>query len=261
MMIFELMELGLTNGEAKVYLSLLKLGSSKVGSIVKDCRVSYSKVYDVLERLILKGLVSYVLIGNIKHFNAVEPYRLQDYIQKKEEKIKLQKDKASKIIPDLVSIINKRRRKNKDSGLKSATIERNHTEIFKGDQGLRTAYEILLSDSNKGEVLRYFYPYSDYHNIASPFYLRLYMFQKSKNLTERGISTMAFKKSRHYQEDVPKDVNLKFVNFPLPGTMDIFRDKILMIEWENKIGLLISSEEMSNHFKNYFDSIWILAIS
>jgi len=60
------------------------------------------------------------------------------------------------------------------------------------------------------------------------------MFQKSKNLTERSISTMAFKKSRHYQEDIPKDVNLKFVNFPLPGTMDIFRDKILMIEWENK---------------------------
>ena len=142
MMISELVELGLTNGEAKVYLSLLKLGLSKVGSIVKDCRVSYSKVYDVLERLILKGLVSYVLIGNIKHFNAVEPYRLQDYIQKKEEQIKLQKDKASKIIPDLVSIVNKRRRKNKDSILKSAAIERNHTEIFKGDQGLRTAYEI-----------------------------------------------------------------------------------------------------------------------
>src|SRR5919112_3807650 len=138
MMISELMELGLTNGEAKVYLSLLKLGSSKVGSIVKDCRVSYSKVYDVLERLILKGLVSYVLIGNIKHFNAVEPYRLQDYIQKKEEQIKLQKDKASKIIPNLVSIVNKRR-ENKHSGFKSATraIEKNHAEIFKGDQGLR----------------------------------------------------------------------------------------------------------------------------
>jgi HTH-type transcriptional regulator, sugar sensing transcriptional regulator len=56
-------------------------------------------------------------------------------------------------------------------------------------------------------------------------------------------------------------VILKFVNFPLLGTMDIFRDKVLMIEWENKIGVLISSEEMANHFKNYFDSIWLLAIS
>jgi sugar-specific transcriptional regulator TrmB len=41
-MLSELIQLGLTNGEARVYLSLLKLGSSKVGSIVKDSRVSYS---------------------------------------------------------------------------------------------------------------------------------------------------------------------------------------------------------------------------
>ncbi|HZH38974.1 MAG TPA: helix-turn-helix domain-containing protein, partial [Bacillales bacterium] len=108
-MITELMEIGLTNGEARVYISLLKLGSSRVGSIVRDSRVSYSKVYDVLERLIMKGLVSFILIGDIRHFNAVEPYRLQDYVQKKEEKIKLQKDKANRIIPDLVSMVNRRR--------------------------------------------------------------------------------------------------------------------------------------------------------
>jgi sugar-specific transcriptional regulator TrmB len=108
-MISELMEIGLTNGESRVYISLLKLGSSKVGSIVVDSRVSYSKVYDVLERLIIKGLVRFILIGDVRHFNAVEPYRLQDYVQKKEEKIKLQKDKANRIIPDLVSMVNKRR--------------------------------------------------------------------------------------------------------------------------------------------------------
>ncbi|MGN6622795.1 MAG: helix-turn-helix domain-containing protein [Candidatus Nitrosocosmicus sp.] len=86
MMISELVELGLTNGEAKVYFSLLKLGSSKVGSIVKDCRVSYSKVYDVLERLILKGLVSYVLIGNIKHFNAESLIGYKIIFRKKKNK-------------------------------------------------------------------------------------------------------------------------------------------------------------------------------
>ena len=45
----DLNKLGLTNGEARVYLSLLKLGSAKVGEIVKDSTISYSKVYDVLQ--------------------------------------------------------------------------------------------------------------------------------------------------------------------------------------------------------------------
>ena len=102
--------------------------------------------------------------------------------------------------------------------------------------------------------MSYFYPYDDYNSVASPFYSRLYQFQKSKNIAERGISTIGFKNSRRYKE-VPKDVNLKFVNFPLPGTMDTFQNKIPIIESENTIGILMHSEEMANHFKNYFDSI------
>jgi len=82
-MIQELTQLGLTDGEARVYLSLLKIGSSKVGPIVRDSHVSYSKIYDVLERLSMKGLVSHVTIDEVKHFNAIEPYRLQDYIEKR----------------------------------------------------------------------------------------------------------------------------------------------------------------------------------
>jgi sugar-specific transcriptional regulator TrmB len=81
----ELASLGLTAGEARVYLTLLKAGPSKVGAIVRDSRVSYSKIYDVLERLAAKGLVSHITIGKIRHFSAAEPYRLHDYIQKKEE--------------------------------------------------------------------------------------------------------------------------------------------------------------------------------
>jgi hypothetical protein len=213
----------------------------------------------VLERLIGKGLVSFILIGDIRHFNAVEPDRLQDY-PKKRGKIKLQKDKANRIIPDLVKMVNKRRNDGSGSGRRRRNeemggVENNHAEVFNGDKGLRTAYHIFLGNSNRGDILRYFYPYDDYHSVVNPFYSRPYLFQKSKNVAERGISTIGFKKSRHYQEEVPKDVNLRFVNFPLPGTMDIFQNKILIIEWENTIGILMHSEEMANHFKNYFDSI------
>jgi sugar-specific transcriptional regulator TrmB len=113
-MIQGLSQLGLTNGEARVYLSLLKIGSSKVGPIVRDSHVSYSKVYDILERLSLKGLVSYVTIGKIKHFNAVEPYRLQDYIQRKEEQLSTQKKIVDQIVPSLIKITNNNRRNSGD---------------------------------------------------------------------------------------------------------------------------------------------------
>jgi len=37
----------------------LKLGSSTVGPIVKGSKVSYSKIYEVLGRLLEKGIISY----------------------------------------------------------------------------------------------------------------------------------------------------------------------------------------------------------
>ena len=44
-------EIGLTEGENKVYLALLKLGSSTIGRIIKEAQVSNSKIYDILDRL------------------------------------------------------------------------------------------------------------------------------------------------------------------------------------------------------------------
>jgi predicted transcriptional regulator len=255
----DLNKLGLTDGEAKVYLSLLKLGSTKVGALVNDSSISYSKVYDVLQRLSLKGLVSQIIIKNIKHFNAVEPYQLYEYIKRKEEELNTQKGIIDKVIPQLAEFAKDNRDKKKSSA-----------EVFVGDYGLRTAYEILFSNiirrskKNDGlykeEVLRYFYPHAGYHEIATPFYSRLYQFQKSKKIKHKGIATIAFKNSRQYKEEVPRDVNMRFVNFPLPGTMDIFGDKVLIISWNNiATGILIISEEIAEHFKSYFDRIWVIA--
>ena len=244
-MLDDLLRLGLTSGEARVFLSLLKSGSAKVGQIVKDSHVSYSKVYNVLDRLSSKGLVSHIILGNVRYYNAVEPYRLEEYIKSKEQEVRKQLERANKVIPELAKVANRNR-------------QNNMAEIFIGDKGIRTAYEILLRDAASKDVLYYFYPFEGHHPIASPFYSRLYLFQKQKKVQQRGIATYDFKKSKHYAE-ISKGVKMKFVDYPLPATMDIFKDKLLIISWENVIGILISSKEIAGHFRNYFDSVWKLA--
>jgi sugar-specific transcriptional regulator TrmB len=239
-----LMSLGLTAGETRVYVSLLRLGPSKVGSIVRESKVSYSKVYDVLDRLGDKGLVSHITKGQVKHFSAVEPYRLRDFIARKEQRLQEQRSNLDAAIPDLMKLVGASRR--------------NSAEIFSGLRGIRNAYEVLLSESKPKDVLRYFYPFDDLHESASPFYSRLYAFQKHKKLDQRGIGTIAFRKSDHYKS-LPADVKMRFVNFPLPGTMDIFGERMIMISWESPMGILVSSREITDHFKRYFDSIWKIA--
>jgi hypothetical protein len=52
---------------------------------------------------------------------------------------------------------------------------------------------------------------------------------------------------------------MRFVPFPLPGTMDVFQDKLLMVSWESEIGILVTSKEIADHFARYFDSVWQVA--
>jgi hypothetical protein len=40
--------------------------------------------------------------------------------------------------------------------------------------------------------------------------------------------------SPHFKE-IPKDVNMRFAQFPLPCTIDILRDKILIVDWETSL--------------------------
>ena len=60
-----LKSIGLTEGEIKIYLALLELGSSSIGQIIKRSGISGSKTYEVLDRLSQKGLISAILKNNV----------------------------------------------------------------------------------------------------------------------------------------------------------------------------------------------------
>ena len=90
-------EIGFTKGEIKVYLTLLELGSTTTGDVIKKSKVSPSKVYDILEKLIQKGVVNYVIKGKVKYFEAASPKRILEYLQEKGKKIKAQEKELNKV--------------------------------------------------------------------------------------------------------------------------------------------------------------------
>lgn len=54
-------EIGLTGTETRIYLALLSLGAAPAGKIVEEAGVYRKNAYDALNRLIDKGLVTYVI--------------------------------------------------------------------------------------------------------------------------------------------------------------------------------------------------------
>lgn len=237
----ELQKLGLTIGESKVYSYLLKESESTTGPIVKNSQVAYSKVYEILERLISKGLVSFITKEKTKHYKALPPSRLKDFLEKQKQEISQKEETLENIMPKIQEL---------------TKIEKSSTEIYTGLNGVKTAYEKLIEDKN-GSTVKYFFSYKkETYEKINQFYYQLFPKLRLLNISLNGISNEEFRKE-FGKEKPPKFLKNKFVKFPIPSNIDILGNKILITTWEGTpTGILITSKEVSNSFEEYFDNVW-----
>jgi len=130
-----LKELGLTNNEIEVYLTLLRSGSISVNTIAEKSGLHRQAVYDALDRLLEKGFVSFVIRNNKKYFQGINPEKILEYLKEKEDKFK-------SILQDLVNLTKLPR-------------EDTFVEVFKGKEVIRTVYRDIVKEfqKNPGEVL------------------------------------------------------------------------------------------------------------
>ena len=76
----DLKKIGLTEGEIRIYDALLELGETTRTLLAKKSGISPSKIYDVANRLLEKGIISSVKKQGIIHFSAADPDRLKDFL-------------------------------------------------------------------------------------------------------------------------------------------------------------------------------------
>jgi len=237
---FDLLKIGFTEGEAKVYLALSELGSSTVGPIVKKSTVAYSNIYDILHRLIEKGIVSFILKNKTKYFQAASPSNLVNFLDKKEKEIIKQKESLKEILPSLEKL----------QEAKSSQ----EAEIFLGKKGLRTAYEKLSKNITKGDNISFFYIHDErYGEEQNLFYNSLTkLFQRTKS---KGICNKNYKKSWFAKK--ASHLQMRFTETPLPGNIDIIKDKILITTWKDTIfSILIHSQSLADSLREYFEHMW-----
>lgn len=134
-----LQEIGLTKTEIKIYLTLLKCGQCTTTTIIKEAQIHASKVYEFLDKLIQKGLVSYVIQSNKKHFQAAEPKLLKEFLREKQRQISDQESEINKILPEL-------------NQLRSSSKDSIQSEIYEGLGGVKSVYEKIISTLKKGET-------------------------------------------------------------------------------------------------------------
>ena len=73
MLIDTLVDIGLTEKGAKIYLANLELGQSSVFKIAKRVKINRITTYDVIEKLIRKGFINFITKHGVKYFSPTKP--------------------------------------------------------------------------------------------------------------------------------------------------------------------------------------------
>jgi len=85
---FEILrKIGLTESEIKVFQALSKVGSAPVSDLVQKTHLHRTNLYDILERLREKGIISSITKNNVKYFSILEPKNLLNLLEKQKKEL------------------------------------------------------------------------------------------------------------------------------------------------------------------------------
>lgn len=230
-------DIGLTKAEIRVYLALLEVGLTTAGEVIKKSGLQSSVVHNSLNNLIEKGLVSYVLKGKIRHYQAIDPKNIIEFIENK-------KKKFEDILPELLI-------KQKLAKEKTETS----AEIYEGTKGLFTALIEIIKDAKPKEEYLFFAVGIEYPE-AQKFFIRYDVVRKGKKLIVKGVSPYQLRTAFEERQN-QGFFEMRYVDFPIPLGVTVFRDRVMLIEWKEKpIGILIHSKQITDNYRKLFYDIW-----
>jgi len=232
----KLIELGLGKSEADIYLSLLRFGKSTTTNLTKETGIHRTYIYDILEKLKEKGLVSQIKEEGKQYFMATDPSRLKDYLN---EKLGI----VEKILPEL-------------NELKKSNSEETTVEVFKGKEGIK----LILNDMVKeGKdylgvgVVHYF----DNEEYLSKIFTEQWILKmnekkvKEKMILEEGTYLKPIRKSEHRY--LPKE-------YLFSSSFLVYGNKVAIFVWGNAlVQIVFANKDVAKSYETQFNALWKIA--
>jgi sugar-specific transcriptional regulator TrmB len=238
----DLIDLGFNKNEAKVYLALIKFGKSDASQLIKYTKFHKNIVYDNLDKLIDKGLVTYMVECSKRMFSLASSEMLVQLFKEKKVIIEKKEKKASIIAKEIDKISYQMKSK------QEATI-------YRGIKGIKSFYKDLL-DIGKDYIV-FGAPQESLDIMGEHFWLNFETKGASKNIKARLLFNESIKS---YGQKLPKksfDIRYFDKDFePLTET-NIQEDRVAVIVWtEEPLLFLIQDEHVADSYKTYFEDMW-----
>ena len=233
----ELIDFGLTLNEAKIYLVLLENGALNPYQIAEKTGLHRGYIYDALERMQEKGVVSTIHKLNKKYYQAAQPKALVAMLQEKASHFQ-------KIVPQL-------------NILQEKTTKDMHVEVYKGRLIFRICMNDQISTMHTGRDLLMISIDEKAYEEIEPIYIQRY-FQKEQ---EHGCKEKVIIKKGGYRL---KAKHIEYRELPPEyignGSQFMYADRVCFLLWGNPNHLIIiRNQEVADTYRKQFYVLWELA--
>ncbi len=248
----ELKELGFSDGEVKVYRAVLDSGISSLNKIHEKTGIERRNIYDILNKLIDKGLVSYIIERGRRTYQCTHPSKILDEIRRREKFL----EGLERKLPEIMAIFRQSR----------PPIR---AEVYRGNEAMKSLLNELLEhresywiggNSTLGgknfpqskavpqSMHTWFWHWMDrraqqkhmmYDLVDHGTYLKGY---------EPGKTAKHEKMSYKYCE-LPKDLSS-------PMVIIIFGTKVAQVLWGDAFAFIIDSKGIRDSYMKYFNHFW-----
>jgi sugar-specific transcriptional regulator TrmB len=239
----KLQSIGLTQNEARVYLFLLEYQEAKTGLICSKLKIPNSHIYQILEKLLDKGIVSFKIVNNIKVFRPVDPQSLYSLFREKELQLEQEKKELKEFITNLKKIETKEHKQN-------------DFKYFEGVAGVKSMFtEFIESWEPKSVVYVSSAPIA--YERWNAFLLEYFHPPRFKKKVHLKLIVPLSLKERGKERQRMKYTEVKYSDFEMKSEFAVAGEYTYLLSYgEKPYALLIKDKTFADTQKQTFEIMW-----
>lgn len=231
-----LQKLGLTEKQATVYLACLEIGNGSAQRIAEHSNVPKSTVYDILDQLIKKRLVTVYLKKTRKRYSPVNPAIFQKRVEK-------QHTLLENLLPEL-------------EALYSEVSQKPRVQYLEGKTGVRTVLKEMLKEAS--EIFCIASPDIMFNKLSE--YFPDFALKRAKKKIPISVivsdSPLARQRQAKGLTELRK-VKIIKTDRPFETVIYIWKNKVCTISLGTDLMVLIvENKEHFRTFKSIFNLLW-----
>ena len=249
-MIESLIKIGFSENEARVYHSLLELGSATAQQVAQHASVNRPTTYVQLERLMKLGLASSFEKASERkngasktYFRAEDPEYLKSVLEKEERKAKERGGALQELLPKLEQLF-------------VSSSDRPRVRFFEGIEGVRTMQEEFLKG---GELVEGITSWDDVLKL-DPEHQKTY---RPKRIQKGIKSRMIYTSSQGpvlQKEDPTSLRESRYVSqnsYPILADISVGGNRVAFVALKEKpFGIIIENADIAKTVQTFFKLAW-----